>query len=59
MRKLLQIVTRFTREVAGEAAYERYCRHLREHHPERAVPSEKEFYLARLKEKYSRPSRCC
>jgi uncharacterized short protein YbdD (DUF466 family) len=59
MKKLIQTVNRFIREASGEAGYERYCRHLRVHHPGRRIPNEKEFYLSRLEEKYSRPSRCC
>jgi uncharacterized short protein YbdD (DUF466 family) len=59
MRRLLKNIGLFLKDAAGERAYERYCAHVRAHHPERRVPSEKEFYLARLKEKYTRPSRCC
>jgi uncharacterized short protein YbdD (DUF466 family) len=39
--------------------YPRYCEHLRSHHPEREFPTPREFYLARIEEKYSRPTRCC
>lgn len=46
-------------EASGESAYARYCAHLRVRHPGRPLPSEKEFYISRLAEKYSRPSRCC
>ncbi len=59
MKKLLQAVSRFTREASGEGAYARYCEHLRRHHPGHTIPSEKDFYLERLRQKYSRPSRCC
>jgi uncharacterized short protein YbdD (DUF466 family) len=44
---------------AGENDYARYCEHLRRRHPGREVPSAKEFYLSRLQDRYSRPSRCC
>ena len=47
------------REMTGDAAYERYRQHLRARHPDRRPLSPREFYLARLNEKYSRPSRCC
>lgn len=50
---------RVLKQVAGEGEYARYCAHLRSCHPEIAIPSEKEFYLDRLNEKYARPSRCC
>ncbi len=46
-------------ELAGEADYQRYCAHVRRHHPDREILSAKEFYLARLSEKYTRPTRCC
>jgi uncharacterized short protein YbdD (DUF466 family) len=47
------------RRLAGEDAYAQYCAHLRTHHPEQPVPTAKEFYLQRIKDKYARPSRCC
>ena len=50
---------RFLREASGEGDYARYCAHLRAHHPDRPLPSEKQFYLERLKHKYARVSRCC
>lgn len=45
--------------VLGEGEYARYCEHLRARHPGRPLPTAKEFYRARLEEKYARPSRCC
>jgi uncharacterized short protein YbdD (DUF466 family) len=50
-----EIVTR----LAGEGDYARYCDHLRARHPGKEVPTEKEFYLSRIREKYMRVSRCC
>jgi uncharacterized short protein YbdD (DUF466 family) len=47
------------REASGEGDYARYCAHLRAHHPDHPLPSEKQFYLERLKQKYARVSRCC
>ena len=50
---------RILRQVLGDGEYERYCEHLRGKHPG-AVPADaREFYAARLMEKYSRPQRCC
>jgi uncharacterized short protein YbdD (DUF466 family) len=46
-------------QVMGEQDYARYCAHLRARHPHLSVPTEKEFYLSRLNERYSRPTRCC
>jgi uncharacterized short protein YbdD (DUF466 family) len=47
------------RLATGEGDYIRYCSHLRAHHPDRVLPTEVEFYLSRLRDKYTRPSRCC
>ncbi len=55
LRKLWSLL----QDLSGESAYERYCAHLRLRHPERPLPTAKQFYLASLCEKYSRPSRCC
>ncbi len=57
--KVLKQFWRLFREATGEADYERYCAHLRVHHPGRSLPTQREFYLLRLSEKYSRVSRCC
>jgi uncharacterized short protein YbdD (DUF466 family) len=46
-------------QIMGEGDYARYCEHLRFRHPEVRIPTETEFYLARLEEKYSRLNRCC
>src|SRR5437764_9777840 len=50
---------RFLQELAGENAYAVYCEGMRARHPERPIPTEEEFYLERLAEKYARPNRCC
>ncbi len=57
--KYLRRCWRFLAQVMGEGDYERYCAHLRVHHPERPIPSPSEFYLSRVEEKYTRPNRCC
>ena len=57
--KWLRIVRKVLAELTGEADYGRYCAHLRARHPEMGLPSETEFFLGRLEEKYSRPTRCC
>ena len=50
---------RSLQELAGENAYAVYCEGMRARHPERPIPTEEEFYLERLAEKYARPNRCC
>ncbi len=57
--RFIKAAWKIVMELAGEADYARYCAHLRAHHPEKALPTEREFFLKRLEEKYSRPSRCC
>jgi uncharacterized short protein YbdD (DUF466 family) len=57
--KYLRAVWKILAELSGDAEYSRYCAHVRAHHPGTAVPSEREFFLKRLEEKYTRPSRCC
>jgi uncharacterized short protein YbdD (DUF466 family) len=57
--KVLHTIWKILAELAGDADYGRYCAHLRARHPGTRMPTEIEFYLARLNEKYSRPTRCC
>ncbi len=47
------------RHVLGDGEYERYCEHLRDKHPGVVPAGAREYYVARLKQKYSRPQRCC
>jgi uncharacterized short protein YbdD (DUF466 family) len=55
----LERIWRGLKQLTGEGDYARYCEHLRSRHPEGKIPTEREFYLDRLNEKYTRPSRCC
>jgi uncharacterized short protein YbdD (DUF466 family) len=55
LRRLWKVLAR----LSGEEDYSRYCNHMRARHPDLRLPSEQEFYLSRLNEKYSRPNRCC
>ena len=57
--KLIRKCWHLLGQVMGEGEYARYCEHLRSKHPDKAVPTAKEFYVSRLNEKYSRPNRCC
>jgi len=57
--KLFLRCWRFLAHTMGEGDYDRYCEHLRRKHPGQAALTPHEFYLKRLQEKYSRPSRCC
>jgi uncharacterized short protein YbdD (DUF466 family) len=44
----------------GMPDYQRYLAHLRERHPERPVPTEREYYEEFLRARYADgPNRCC
>jgi uncharacterized short protein YbdD (DUF466 family) len=48
------------RRIAGMPDYAAYLEHLRRCHPERGVPSEREFYEAFVATRYEDgPTRCC
>jgi len=57
--RYLRMIRRILDLLSGEADYARYCAHLRGHHPKEKVPTAREFFLARMEQKYARPSRCC
>jgi uncharacterized short protein YbdD (DUF466 family) len=48
------------RRIAGMPDYAAYVDHLRRSHPERPVPSEREFYDQYVRSRYGDgPTRCC
>jgi uncharacterized short protein YbdD (DUF466 family) len=48
------------RRIAGMPDYAAHVEHLRRCHPERAVPSEREFYEDFVRARYADgPTRCC
>jgi uncharacterized short protein YbdD (DUF466 family) len=48
------------RRIAGMPDYAAYLGHLRERHPERPVPTEREFFELYLRSRYGDgPTRCC
>ena len=49
------------RRIVGMPNYDAYVAHLRAHHPESAIPNEKEYYDLYLEGKYNGGpgSRCC
>ena len=56
MSRLLDLL----RRVAGMPDYAGYVDHLRRCHPERSVPSEREFFADYLAARYGDgPTRCC
>jgi uncharacterized short protein YbdD (DUF466 family) len=56
----LRRVARVIRRIAGMPDYEAYVEHLRTCHPERQIPTEREYLDEFLKRKYDGgPNRCC
>ncbi len=56
----LRAVLWYLRELTDESAYERYVEHVRTHHPDRPVPSRREFERQRMAAKDANPGvRCC
>jgi uncharacterized short protein YbdD (DUF466 family) len=51
---------RIARQVIGVPDYEAYLAHLRAHHPQRALPSYREFFEERQRARYrGGGGRCC
>lgn len=47
-------------ELVGDKSYEKYVAHIRARHPERPVPTKKEFWKVKYDEQEANPaSRCC
>lgn len=48
------------RRIAGMPDYAAHLEHLRRHHPERSIPTERQFYEDFLRTRYGDgPTRCC
>ena len=48
------------RRLLGMPDYDAYVAHIRAHHPDRAVPTEREFYDEYVRARYADgPTRCC
>ncbi len=48
------------RRVAGMPDYAAYVEHLRRHHPDRAVPTQREYFEQYVAARYGDgPTRCC
>jgi uncharacterized short protein YbdD (DUF466 family) len=56
----LEGALRTLRRVAGMPDYLAYVEHLRSHHPDRTVPTEREFFTLFTESRYGPgPTRCC
>ena len=59
-RRALQNALAMLRRVAGMPDYPAHLEHLRRRHPDRPVPSEREFFEQYLRTRYGDgPTRCC
>ena len=60
MRAELQAFVRTLRRVVGMPDYQAHLEHLRRRHPDRPLPSEREFFDQFVRTRYSDgPTRCC
>lgn len=59
-RDFLGRLTATLKRIVGMPNYEAYVAHLREHHPECPLPSEREYFAIYLKGRYEGVgNRCC
>jgi uncharacterized short protein YbdD (DUF466 family) len=57
---LLLLCSAALRRIFGMPDYQAYCSHLRDRHPDRPIPSEREFFDEFLRARYGDgPTRCC
>jgi uncharacterized short protein YbdD (DUF466 family) len=60
MRAELRAFVRTVRQVMGMPDYQAHLEHLRRRHPDRPLPSEREFFDQFVRTRYSDgPTRCC
>jgi uncharacterized short protein YbdD (DUF466 family) len=54
------VVVAAARRIAGIPDYNAYVAHLKSHHPERAIPAERDFFAERQQARYrAGGGRCC
>ena len=59
-RPLAPRIVKTVRAVFGMPDYEAYIEHMRRRHPDRPVPSERDFYDEFVRNRYGDgPTRCC
>jgi uncharacterized short protein YbdD (DUF466 family) len=60
LRDAVRALMTAVRRIAGMPDYRAHLEHLRRCHPERAIPSEREFYEEFVRARYADgPTRCC
>ncbi len=60
VRKMLDTVLWYARELTGETEYDRYCERRRRHHPHAPLPTRREYQRMRTRQRECEsPGRCC
>lgn len=60
MLAALKSIKWYVGELMGDHDYEKYCAHLAQHHPDREVPTAREYWRARYADQDANPgARCC
>jgi uncharacterized short protein YbdD (DUF466 family) len=60
VRRAVEGIRWYLREVSGEGDYDRYVAHARRHHRDASVLSRRDFERRRMKEREANPGiRCC
>ena len=59
MKQFFALVKAFIAEIDGVYAYERFCMHYQESHPEIPCPSRREFFKLEQERKWKGINRCC
>lgn len=60
LRRRLSASLTVLRRLTGMPDYQAYLEHLSRHHPERPIPSEREYFTQYIESRYGNgPSRCC
>lgn len=59
MKSLLTFLKNYLAEIDGIRAYERFCVHYQEHHPDMPCPTRREFFILEQERKWKGINRCC
>ncbi|MEU1515289.1 YbdD/YjiX family protein [Streptomyces sp. NPDC005811] len=60
VRRAVDVLRWYVRELTGEAEYDRYCARHRRHHPQAPVPTRREYQRMRTRGREAEsPGRCC
>ena len=58
--RILKSIAWYIGELMGDHDYQKYVNHLRVHHPDKPIPTEREYWNARFARQDAQPqARCC